>query len=158
MLQKNAQTQFSKYRVHKQSALSQHLWEYADWLGNRYFENRGRVFFWHLLYLLTDRPQPSSSDQNTVKTALQPIFAKKAFVLYVFYLLWAIPIFLLMYDSIFLCRYTEIGKKENFFGATLCTRKFTRRNFLGLASTEPLRTQDSENILALGDQASIPNF
>ena len=45
VLQKKAQPQFSKYRFHKQSALSQHLWEYADWLGNQYFENRGRVFF-----------------------------------------------------------------------------------------------------------------
>ena len=57
------------------------------------------------------------------------------------------PIAFRVYDSIFLRRYTEIGKKENFFDATLCTQKFTTRNFLGLASTEPLRTQDSENLL-----------
>ena len=34
---------------------------------------------------------------------------------------------------------------------------FQQGNFLGLVPTESLRTQDSENIIGLGDQVSILN-
>ena len=44
---------------------------------------------------------------------------------------------------------TEIGEKSDFFGKMLRTRKFSTE------PTESLRTQDSENIVGLGDRASV---
>ena len=60
-----------------------HNFRLCEEIGKFYFENCGRYsFLLHLIFLLTDRfcrPQPTSDDQNTVKTAPQPIFANKAF-------------------------------------------------------------------------------
>ena len=44
-------------------------------------------------------------------------------------------------------------QKSDFFGKTLRTRKFSTGKFFG--ATESLRTQDSENVVGLGDRASI---
>ena len=52
----------------------------------------------------------------------------------------------------------KLAKKRTFLVQRFVPENLTTRIFLGLASTEPLCTQDSENILALGDQASIPNL
>ena len=47
------------------------------------------------------------------------------------------------------------SRKSDFLGKTLRTRNFQQENFLGLLPTESLRTQHSENIVSLGDGASV---
>ena len=46
-------------------------------------------------------------------------------------------------------------RKNYLFGKTLRTRKFLTGKFLGPVLTESLRAQDSENIVGLGDRASV---
>ena len=47
------------------------------------------------------------------------------------------------------------SQKKDFLGKTLHTRKFSTGKFLGLVTTESLHTQDSENVVGLGDRASV---
>ena len=49
----------------------------------------------------------------------------------------------------------EIGAKVIFFVKCSLPKNLRREKFLGLALSESLRTQDSENIVGLGDQASV---
>ena len=46
-------------------------------------------------------------------------------------------------------------QKGEFFGEALQTRKFSTLNFLGPVPTQSSCTQDSENIVGLGDRASV---
>ena len=46
-------------------------------------------------------------------------------------------------------------RKIDFWGETLRTRKFSTGKFFGAATQASLRNQDSENIVILGDQASV---
>ena len=48
-----------------------------------------------------------------------------------------------------------VGKKIDFFGQTLHTRKFPKWIFSGPIPTESLRTQDPENIIVFGDRTTI---
>ena len=50
---------------------------------------------------------------------------------------------------------TEIRKKVIFWVKHSIPEIFQRENFSGPVPTESLRTQDSENIVGLGDQASV---
>ena len=47
------------------------------------------------------------------------------------------------------------SRKSDFLGKMLRTRKFSTGKFLGLLPRESLRTQDSENVDGLGDQAMV---
>ena len=47
------------------------------------------------------------------------------------------------------------SRNSDFLGKTLRTQKFSTGTFLGLLPTESLHTQDSENVVGLGDQASV---
>ena len=49
----------------------------------------------------------------------------------------------------------EIGAKVIFFVKCSLPKNLRREKFLGLALSESLRTQDSENIVDLGGQASL---
>ena len=57
--------------------------------------------------------------------------------------------------NIFLCVCTEIGEKVDLFVKCSVPGNFQQENFGGLVPTESLRTQDSENIVSLGDRASV---
>ena len=50
---------------------------------------------------------------------------------------------------------TEIGEKVNFLVKRSVPENFQREHFSGTVATECLRTQDLENIIGLGDQASV---
>ena len=50
---------------------------------------------------------------------------------------------------------TEIGEKVIFFVKRSVPENFQQEIFLGLVSTEALRTQDSENGFCLGDRVSV---
>ena len=58
--------------------------------------------------------------------------------------------------AFFFCLCAENGEKAIFFGKTLCTRRSKREHFFG-ASTYIIfiRTQDLENVIGLGDRASV---
>ena len=58
-------------------------------------------------------------------------------------------------DTFFLCVCTEIGEKVDLFVKCSVPGNFQQENFGGLVPTESLRTQDSENIVSLGDQAFV---
>ena len=47
------------------------------------------------------------------------------------------------------------SQKVIFWGKPIVSENFQRENFLGLLLTESLRTQDSENVVGLGDRASV---
>ena len=47
------------------------------------------------------------------------------------------------------------SRKSDFFGKTLRTQKFSTANFSGPVPMESLCTQDSENIVGLGDLAYV---
>ena len=49
----------------------------------------------------------------------------------------------------------EIGKTVNFLVKRSVPENFQRKHFSGTVATECLRTQDLENIIGLGDQASV---
>ena len=57
-------------------------------------------------------------------------------------------------DTFFLEAAREISEKWNFFVKRSVPENFQRENFSGPVPTESLRTQDSENIVGLGDRAS----
>ena len=61
------------------------VWEDADSLWNRYFENCGHAcFWWHLIFLLTSafgRPQPTLGYQSTFSSKRR-LFPKLSFDLY----------------------------------------------------------------------------
>ena len=50
---------------------------------------------------------------------------------------------------------TEIREKMIFGVEHSVTKNFQQENFLGLVPMESLRTQDSENVVGLGDRASV---
>ena len=52
----------------------------------------------------------------------------------------------------------EFREKWKFFVNRSVPENFQWENFLGLVPTESLRTQDSENIVSLGDPASVSKF
>ena len=58
-------------------------------------------------------------------------------------------------DTFFLEAAREISEKWNFFVKRSVPENFGRENFSGQVPTESLRTQDSENVVGLGDQASL---
>ena len=58
-------------------------------------------------------------------------------------------------DTFFLFEDTEISEKWNFFVNRSVPENFQRENFSGQVPTESLRTHDSENIVGLGDRASV---
>ena len=58
-------------------------------------------------------------------------------------------------DTFFLEAAREISEKWNFFVNRSVPENFQREIFLGLVPTESLHTQDSDNVLALGDRASF---
>ena len=58
-------------------------------------------------------------------------------------------------DTFFLEAAREISEKWNFFVKCSVPENFQRENFSGLLPTESLRTQDSENVVGLGDRASV---
>ena len=47
------------------------------------------------------------------------------------------------------------SRKSDFLGNRSVPENFHGENFLGLVPTESLRTQDSENVVGLGDRASV---
>ena len=53
--------------------------------------------------------------------------------------------------TFFYCGDTKIREKSVFLGKHAVPENFQRENFLGLLPTESLRTQDSENVVGLGD-------
>ena len=56
---------------------------------------------------------------------------------------------------IFYCVCTEIGEKVIFWVKHSVPENFQQENFSGLLPTEYLRTQDSENVVGLGDRAYV---
>ena len=58
-------------------------------------------------------------------------------------------------DTFFLEAAREISEKRIFFVNRSVPENFQRENFLGQVPTESLCTQDSENIVSLGDRASV---
>ena len=58
-------------------------------------------------------------------------------------------------DTFFLEAAREISEKWNFFVNRSVPENFQRENFSGLVPTESLRTQDSENVVVLGDRACV---
>ena len=56
---------------------------------------------------------------------------------------------------IFYRRDTQIREKSDFCGKTLRTRKFPTRKMFGAGTHGTLCTQDSENVVSLGDRASV---
>ena len=58
-------------------------------------------------------------------------------------------------DTFFLFEDTEISEKWNFLINRSVPENFQRENFSGLLPTESLHTQDSENVVGLGDRASV---
>ena len=50
---------------------------------------------------------------------------------------------------------TEIREKMIFWVKRSVPENFQQDNFSGLLPTETLRTQDSENVVSLGDRASV---
>ena len=54
-------------------------------------------------------------------------------------------------DTFFLLGDTEISEKWNFFVNRFVPENFQQEIFLGLLPTESLRTQDSENVVGLGN-------
>ena len=58
-------------------------------------------------------------------------------------------------DTFFLFEDTEISEKRNFFVNRSVPENFQRENFSGQVPTESLHTQDSENVVGLGDRASV---
>ena len=58
-------------------------------------------------------------------------------------------------DTYFLHGDTEISEKWNLFVNRSVPENFQQEHFSGLVPTESLRTQDSENIVGLGDRASV---
>ena len=58
-------------------------------------------------------------------------------------------------SNIFLCVCTEIGEKVNFLVKRSVPENFQWEIFLGPVYMESLGTHDSENIVGLGDQASV---
>ena len=57
--------------------------------------------------------------------------------------------------TFFYCWDTEIRKIVIFWVKRSVPENFQRENFPGQVPTESLRTQDSENVVGLGDRASI---
>ena len=57
--------------------------------------------------------------------------------------------------TLFYCVCTEIHKKVIFWVKRSIPENFQRENFSGQVPTESLRTQDSENIVSLGERASV---
>ena len=51
--------------------------------------------------------------------------------------------------------FSEIREKVIFWVKCLVLENFQRENFSGLVPTESLRTQDSENVVVLGDRACV---
>ena len=67
--------------------------------------------------------------------------------------------------NIFVRHYTKLDEKENFLVQRSVHENFPWEIFLGVVSTERLRTQNTvhsnsvySNVLALGDQASVSNL
>ena len=61
-------------------------------------------------------------------------------------------------DTFFLEAAREISEKWNFFVKHSVPENFQREIFSGPVPTESLRTQDPENIVGLGDPASVPKL
>ena len=55
----------------------------------------------------------------------------------------------------FYCWDTEIRKIVIFWVKRSVPENFQREKFSGIPTMEPLRTQDSENVVGLGDRASV---
>ena len=60
--------------------------------------------------------------------------------------------------NIFSRRDMENGEKVNFLVRRSVPENFQREVFSGPVPTESLRTQDPENIVGLGDPASVPKL
>ena len=57
--------------------------------------------------------------------------------------------------TFFFCQDTAIREKVIFWVKRSVPENFQRENFSGLIPKESLRTQNSENVVGLGDRASV---